>query len=313
MGFKEKEITAKVFNIQKCSIHDGPGMRTVVFLKGCPLRCLWCANPESQNYYSEITDNPNRCIGCDACTDICPKNCISRNEEGMRKIDRKICDRCGKCVEVCYAESKTMVGEDKTVEEIIQDVRRDKRYYINSGGGVTFSGGEPLTHPEFLLKLAKACHEEKIHTAIESCGYAEFEKFAPALEYIDFIFMDLKEIDPEIHKKLTGQSNQVILNNIRSISDMGKSIYLRVPVIPGCNDRKENLTGIAEFAASINNVRGVELLAYHALGVNKYKILDRPYELDGTETPDDETMFSYVEWMNEILIPAGKSCQFKKN
>lgn len=302
---------ALVFNIQKCSIHDGPGIRTIVFLKGCPLRCLWCANPESQSYVKEIAHTPSHCIGCGVCIEKCPRGCISAAEDGRGVIDREACDLCEACTDVCYAKAKRVVGEEKTLDELLETIRRDKIYYTNSGGGVTFSGGEPLTHPEFLLAAARACREQGINVAIETCGCGNFEQFAPALEYVNLIFMDIKEIDSERHRKLTGAGNEEIIDNLKRISAMGKRIIIRTPVVPGYNDSPENFKGIAELAASIQCVEGVELLAYHALGAHKYEMLGREYALKEVNTPTDEQMEEYVERMNVILKPVNKKCWFE--
>lgn len=302
--------TALVFNIQKCSIHDGPGIRTIVFLKGCPLRCLWCANPESQSYGKEIAYTPFRCIGCGVCIEKCPRGCINSSEDGRGIINRSMCDVCGMCAEVCCAKAKRTVGEEKTPDEILNIVSRDKIYYANSGGGVTFSGGEPLTHPEFLLAAAKACREQGIEVAVETCGCGDFETFAPALEYVNLIFVDIKEIDTDIHRKLTGVGNEGIIENLRRMAAMGKRMIVRMPVVPGYNDRLENFIGIAELAKSLPSVEGVELLAYHALGIHKYEMLGRKYELKDVKTPTDDRMNEYAERMNEIMRPVKKKCWF---
>ncbi len=177
-----------VFNIQKCSIHDGPGIRTLVFLKGCPLKCLWCANPESQNPFPEIVSNENKCIGCEACITVCPKKCILNTSY----FDRSLCDNCGDCVEVCYAEAKKFSGQKMSVEELVKIINKDKTFYHESGGGVTFSGGEPLQNHKFLLECVKDCKELGISTIVETCGFADYEKFAPILDYLEMIFFDLK-------------------------------------------------------------------------------------------------------------------------
>ncbi|CAK7077034.1 MAG: Benzylsuccinate synthase activating enzyme [Eubacterium sp.] len=307
------ESTALVFNIQKCSIHDGPGIRTIVFLKGCPLRCPWCANPESQSYLREIADTQSHCISCGICIEKCPKHCIFLDENGHGVIDREICNRCGICTEVCYAKSKRFIGEKMTVKEIIQKVERDKTYYTNSKGGVTFSGGEPLTHPKFLLQAARECKKHGISVAVETCGFADYQLFEPVLEYIDLFFIDIKEIDSKQHKVLTGHGNEKIIENIRKIDAFGSRIIVRMPVIPGYNDRIENFKGIAELAASIQHAEGVELLAYHALGAHKYEMLGRKYALKAVKTPKNEKMLEYVDQMNTILMPAGKRCWFEQN
>lgn len=199
-----------IFNIQRCSIHDGNGLRTLVFLKGCPLKCLWCANPESQSYQPDIMELPARCIGCGACAKVCPEAAI-RLVDGQFKINRELCKNCFRCTERCYAESKRVVGKDYLIGEVFAEIQKDRSFYSLYGGGVTFSGGEPLTHPVFLAGIAKKCQESRINVAVESCGYGTYDQFKMALPFIDQMFMDIKHIDTEIHKSLTGKGNEVIL------------------------------------------------------------------------------------------------------
>ena len=298
-----------IFNIQKCSIHDGEGLRTLVFFKGCPLKCKWCANPESQNYSAEIMESPIRCIGCGACREICPQAAIL--EDGT--IDRSLCDNCMKCIDVCYAEAKKITGREYTVEELYKEIEKDKPFYSMFGGGVTFSGGEPLTHSELLKDIAEKCHEKGINVVVESCGCGDFEKFKMALPYIDSMIMDIKHIDAAVHKTLTGAGNELILDNIRKISEYGIPLTIRTPIVPGLTDAEENIRGIAEFVAGLQTAKEYELLAYHSLGESKYKALGRGYGLEDIKTPDDEKMRELVKIGNSILLPYGKQCCWTKN
>ncbi|MEY8297360.1 MAG: glycyl-radical enzyme activating protein [Emergencia timonensis] len=298
-----------IFNIQKCSIHDGEGLRTLVFFKGCPLKCKWCANPESQNYDEEIMESPVRCVGCGACRDACPKGAIL--EDGS--IDRTLCDNCMKCIDVCYAEAKKITGRAYTTEELYKEIEKDRPFYSRFGGGVTFSGGEPLTHGQQLRDIAEMCHEKGIHVVVESCGYGDFEKFKMALPYIDAMFMDIKHIDTAVHKELTGAGNALILNNIKKISEYGIPLTIRTPIVPGMTDREENIAGIAKFVAELPTAKEYELLAYHSFGESKYKALGRKYLLEGTETPSDEKMRELVKAGNRILSEYGKQCCWTKN
>lgn len=302
-----------IFNIQKCSIHDGDGIRTTVFFKGCPLHCKWCANPESQSYKLDIMEFPARCIGCNACQTVCPNGAIEVSESGYNRINREKCKKCFHCVDRCYAESKQAVGKEYDVEELMKEIEKDRQFFSSSGGGVTFSGGEPLTQPAFLTQVAKKCHANGIHVTIESCSYGNYEEFKTALPYIDGAFLDLKQIDSEKHKELTGVGNERILSNIRKIAESGIPIIIRTPVVPGCTDSIENITGIAEFISELPGVREYELLPYHNLGESKYKSLGIPYELKGTKTPEDEYMRTLVKAANEILNPHGKQCFYMKN
>ena len=301
-----------IFNIQKCSVHDGDGLRTLVFFKGCPLRCPWCSNPESQSYEKEIMESQVRCIGCGACETVCPQSAISKTEEGFL-INRDLCTQCFRCTDRCYAESKRVVGEDYSVEALYKEIAKDRVYYAMYGGGVTFSGGEPLTHPAFLREIAKKCRENDINVAVESCGYGTYDAFKEALPYINSMFLDIKHIDTDIHKTLTGVGNELILGNIKAIADFGIPITIRTPLIPGLNDTAKNIQGIATFLSPLPNVVAYELLPYHSFGESKYKALGIPYPLKGTLTPSDETVRAFVKGANEILQHHGKQCFYVKD
>ena len=301
-----------IFNIQKCSIHDGNGLRTLVFFKGCPMKCLWCANPESQSYKAEIIESQTRCIGCGACQRVCPESAITLGSNGYR-IDRGLCTNCFKCTEVCYAESKTVVGRDYTIEELFAEIEKDRPFYSMYGGGVTFSGGEPLTHPTFLAGIAKKCRENGINVVVESCGYGIYEEFKKALPFIDSMFLDIKHINSETHKSLTGRGNELILDNIKRIAQYGIPIIARTPVIPGYNDSVENIIGISEFISRVSGIIEYELLAYHNLGESKYRSLGRSYKLENVSPPSDDRMRKLVKLSNQVLQNYGKKCFFIKD
>ncbi|MGN0658564.1 MAG: glycyl-radical enzyme activating protein [Emergencia sp.] len=298
-----------IFNIQKCSIHDGNGLRTLVFFKGCPLHCPWCANPESQSYQKEIMESPVRCIGCGACAAVCPENAIGEDF----RIDRERCTGCLKCIDVCYAESKKIAGRDYTVEELYCEIDKDRGFYRRYGGGVTFSGGEPLTHSAYLKKIAEKCHSSGINVVVESCGFGNYEGFREALPYIDAMFIDIKCIDSEKHREMTGVGNEQILENIRRISDFGVPVTIRTPVVPGYTDSVENIEGIARFIRNLSGIREYELLAYHQFGKPKYRSLGRAYALDEVPVPDNEKMNDLVRRANRILDGSGKECFWTKN
>lgn len=298
-----------IFNIQRCSIHDGQGLRTLVFFKGCPLRCKWCANPESQSYEKEIMESSIKCVGCGLCRAVCPEHAIS--DDGT--IDRNLCTGCMQCVDVCYAESKKLTGRDYIVEELYEEIEKDKPFYARFGGGVTFSGGEPLTQGAYLKGIAKRCKEKGIHVMVESCGFGVYEEFSKALPYIDGMFLDVKHMDPDAHKDLTGVNNEKILENIKRISDFGIPVTIRTPVVPGCTDSEENIRAIADFVGKLPSAKEYELLAYHDFGTPKYKALGRSYALADVKTPDDETMRELVRSANEVLSKYGKECFWMKN
>lgn len=300
-----------IFNIQKCSVHDGEGLRTLVFFKGCPLHCLWCANPESQSPNQEIMEFPRNCIGCGACLKVCSHGAITLTD-GYPMINRDLCNNCCDCVNVCYAESKKITGKEMVTEELFQEINKDRLFYQNFGGGVTFSGGEPLMQTAYLVEIAKMCKKNHIRTAIETCGYGKYQDFKKALPYIDRVFIDIKHIDSAIHKKLTGVGNERILENVRAISTHGIPITVRTPVVPGYNDSAENISGIASFIKDLPNIQEYELLPYHNLGASKYASLAIPYALENVVTPSDEEIAKLVRLANCILQPYGKQCFYTR-
>lgn len=301
-----------IFDIQKCSIHDGNGLRTLVFFKGCPLQCLWCANPESQSFNQEVMEAPLKCIGCEKCVKSCPKHIIKLTEDGYR-ADRGRCSQCQKCTEKCFAGARYIAGRAYDIEELFKEINKDYMFYSMYGGGVTFSGGEPLMQPEYLTQIAKKCKENRINTAIESCGLGDYEKFKEALPYIDYAFLDIKHIDSEIHKQFTGVGNKEIMHNVELIAATGIPITIRTPVVPGYTDSNENIIGIAEYIRRFPSVESLELLKYHQLGVPKYKALGRPYPLAGVMPPQDNKMRELVRLANKILEGSGKQCFYTLN
>ena len=298
-----------IFNIQKCSVHDGEGIRTIIFFKGCPLHCKWCSNPESQKYTKQITEFTRKCIGCGMCRSVCDRDAIIE-KDGMPVIDRERCNGCMKCAEMCFAEAKTICGKEMSADELFNEIRKDKFFYDHSGGGVTFSGGEALTQPELLTELARKCKKNRISTTIETCGCGDFEKFKEALPYIDYMFFDLKVMDSEKHKEVTGAGNEQILRNLEAIQQFNIPCTIRTPVIPGINDSEDNIRATAEYISSLPSVKEYELLPYHDFGVSKYAALGREYELRDVETPDDEHMRELTKIANDVLMPAGKICFF---
>lgn len=296
-----------LFNIQKCSIHDGPGIRTTIFLKGCLLRCIWCANPESQNCNPEIMLFPRKCIGCGACCKICPEHAIVTTGTGFY-TDRKKCRQCGNCTEICYAEARSLVGKQISAEELFKEIEKDAVFYGSSHGGITVSGGEPLLQPEFLHEFFCLCKQHGIATAIETCGYAKYDRFSILKDDLDLMYIDIKHFNAERHRELTGVDNGLILENIEKMDLWDVPMIIRTPIIPGINDEPENIMKIAEFCRELNNVEQYELLAYHKLGIGKYKSLGKPYELEDVEPPSREEMQKLVNIANQVLEGGHAEC-----
>ena len=256
-----------IFNIQRFSLHDGPGIRTNVFLKGCPLRCIWCHNPEGLEKKSEIEYNPSKCIGCGRCT-VCPEGCHVIKEGHI--FNREGCTVCGKCVEECVSTALVMVGREYTVEEVLSAVEADMLFYSESGGGMTISGGEPLYQPEFAVDLLREASARGIHTAIETSGFCSPDVMRRAVPYIDLFLFDYKVTGEEAHIKATGVSQKPILRNLEFVNSQGKEIVLRCPIIPGINDNNTHYDAIAELAEKYSNIIKVDIEPYHDLGASKY-------------------------------------------
>ncbi len=289
--------TGTVFNIQRYSIHDGPGIRTTVFLKGCPLSCWWCQNPESQLNGQEMIFWGDRCIGCGACSTICPSGAI-QIKNGIPVTEKGKCILCGKCIEKCPALAREMIGEKLTTEEVVKEIEKDLIFYEESGGGVTFSGGEPLGQSEFLVELLNGCREKKIHTAVDTSGYISWEILNKISLKVDLFLYDLKLMDNERHKKYTGVSNEIILENLKKLSSVHNNIFIRFPVIPGINDDYQNIRKIGEFLSSLE-ITQVNLLSYHYIGKDKYRRLGSTYKLSTTQPPSKEKL-------SEISVILGK-------
>ena len=271
------DIKGAVFNIQGYSIDDGPGIRTTVFLKGCPLKCLWCSNPESQQPYLEVSHSDSLCNKCGQCITVCDTKAISVDDKGVH-IDRNLCNNCGRCTEVCVPQALRIMGKYMIADEVFHEVNKDKDYYKISGGGVTASGGEPLSQAEFVAALFKKCRENDIHTCLETCGFGTKAALDKVLPYTSLILFDIKHIDVTTHRKLTGQSNEPILRNLEYIIDMNIPLIIRAPMIPGYNDSDAEITALAQYMVKMN-LKKINLMPYHKFGIGKYKMLDRSYEL----------------------------------
>ena len=290
--------SALVFNIQGYSIQDGPGIRTTVFLKGCPLHCKWCANPESQMSYWDVLHTRTKCVKCYRCVNLCKNGAIGMPDHpgadnAYPIIDHSICAECKNhtCVLGCYEGAIEDVGKLMTVDELMEKIEADIPFFRKSGGGVTLSGGEPLVHDKFCRDFFRECKENYIHTAIETTGYAPWEKFKAVLQYTDLVLYDVKHMNSAIHKELTGVPNELILENLEKVrTETQASVIIRIPVIPGANDTNENMEATAEFAKKAG-VGIVHILPYHRMGMGKYYGLGREYPLgEEVESPSDERM-----------------------
>ncbi|MBQ6819579.1 MAG: glycyl-radical enzyme activating protein [Clostridia bacterium] len=262
-----------VFNIQRFSTSDGPGIRTVVFLKGCPLRCGWCHNPESQRLTPQIFYNADACIGCGACIPVCPKRCHSITPNSHH-FDRTLCTACGKCTQACNTNALELCGQDKTVEEILTLVLRDLPFYTRSGGGLTISGGEPLAQFEFTYALLHSAKEKGLHTALETCGYTNMD-LDLLLPYVDCWLYDVKLLDNEQHRRHTGVSTEIILQNLKKVDQGGGNVILRCPIIPGVNTFSHHFNHLAALANSLQHVSDIHLEPYHPLGLSKAQRLEQ--------------------------------------
>ncbi len=291
-----------VFDIKKFSLHDGPGIRTTVFLKGCGLRCWWCHNPESQRPGPELLLRPELCISCGACAAVCPEGAIAR-VNGSFVTDRQRCNQCGTCVGACYADARELVGREMTVEAVLAEVLQDAVFYEQSGGGVTFSGGEPLLQGDFLAELLRACKANGLHTALETCGHAPTETLERVRNDVDLFLYDLKQMDSARHRAVTGAPNDLILHNLRLLAEHGHRIILRIPLIPGVNDDPASLDAFAAFAAELPGIERIDVLAYHQMGTDKYARLDRASQMPPTVPPSPAHLAAIQHALEQTGLP----------
>ena len=301
------ERKAFIFNKQKYNMYDGPGVRTLVFFKGCPLRCKWCSNPEGLERKYQIMFKPTTCVSCGSCVPVCPQKIHSISSSGEHIIDRSIdCIGCGQCVEACVPDALKVAGEQVPISELLEYVEQDRAFYDQSGGGVTLGGGEVTSQPEAAINLLQACKQEGLHTAIETCGYTKKETILRFAEYVDLFLFDLKHIDPDRHFELTGVRNEMILENLEELIMKRNHVKVRMPMLKGINDSEAEIRGVIEFLKpfrEFKNFEGIDLLPYHKLGVNKYVQLGMDYPIEGDPSLDDADLDRIEGWIRGYDFP----------
>ncbi|UCC40605.1 MAG: glycyl-radical enzyme activating protein [Candidatus Aminicenantes bacterium] len=292
-----------IFDIKRYAIHDGPGIRTTVFFKGCPLRCPWCHNPEGQESEPEIMVRPERCAeSCQECISLCPQGAISKNGDFI-VVDPFKCDFCAKCMEACVYEAIDIIGREVEVRDVVDEMEKDRIFFDESGGGISLSGGEPLMQLEFLEALLSEFKKKKIRTTVDTCGYAPFDALDRIRENVDLFLYDIKIMDDRKHKEYTGISNQIIIDNLEKLSKKGANIAIRIPIIPGINDDEENIRSITEFLISLNHIKRINLLPFHRGGIEKYKRLGKEIQANTVQPPSSEK----IERIKKMLEDSGFS------
>lgn len=280
-------VQGLIFDIKRFAIHDGPGIRTTVFLKGCPLSCLWCDNPEGQYFSKEFVFWPDRCLHCDACIYACKKDAIIKKNEKLKVINESKCDFCGDCVQECYSEALQIVGRQISVEGLLQEIEKDTVFYEESAGGITFSGGEPFSQSEFLYEVLVACKGKNLHTVIETCGFVSWDILKKVSPYVDLFLYDIKLIDEKKHRKYTGVSNKLILSNLEKLVKTHQ-VIVRTPLIPQINGDEENIKRMGEFLSKLRKIQEINLLPYQRLGISKYERLNKTYTIRDITPPPRE-------------------------
>ena len=285
-----------VLNIQRFCTDDGPGIRTTVFLKGCPLKCIWCHNPESQSRFSEMMYDAGKCIGCGSCISVCPKKC--HEITATHVFLRKDCVGCGKCADACSAKALELYGKEMKSEDVVKELGKDSAFYIATNGGITVSGGEPLFQPSFTAEILRLCKDRGMHTALETCGYASESVFSDVLRYCDTVLFDIKETDEEKHIAFTGVSLKPILCNLEILNEKGIPFVIRAPIIPTLNDREEHFENLRRLREKFENCEKIQIMPYHNFGSYKYEKLARQYLCEEIAPPTEEKI---KEWKRRSI------------
>ena len=291
-----------ISDIQRFSVHDGPGIRTTVFMKGCQLECWWCQNPECLNPYPELMTRDIKCMTCGNCANSCPVNAIAIDKDKGRIIDRGKCNRCFECVDICPTKALTKAGNYMTLEEVIKEIEKDEIFYSKSNGGVTVSGGEPLSQALFTHNMLEICKQRGFHTALDTSGYSPWPTFKRVLKHVDLVLYDLKHMDPKLHEKATGESNEFIISNLRKVS-VSKETWLRIPLVPGYNDTKENPEKVGKLGREIGVAR-VSILPFHKLGEGKYKQIGKQHSLGETNIPSRDQLQEIQKFLEGFGLQA---------
>jgi pyruvate formate lyase activating enzyme len=292
---KDPDPAATIFEIERYATEDGPGIRSVVFFKGCNLRCQWCQNPESQSLRPQIMYYRNLCAACGRCVQACPRGAIREIAPLGYITDHQKCTVCGACVDACFSAARKIVGRRLSLDAIMEELRRDRLYYEQSGGGVTFSGGEPLLQPKAAAELARRCRSEGIHTALETAGHVPWRDIEDLLPWLDLMYFDLKHIDSEAHRRHTGVPLELILENLRRVSECDENLIVRIPVVPGVNATQQTMSRMFAFLAEKTQARCVELLPFHRLGLSKYEGLGLAYAMAEVGNLSGEECASFAE------------------
>jgi pyruvate formate lyase activating enzyme len=292
-------MTGQVFDIQKFSLHDGPGIRTTVFLKGCPLNCVSCCNPESQKFQPELSFDVSKCTNCMKCINSCPEKAIAVDSTKI-KVDFGVCNTCGKCVDVCPENAFRIFGNELSAQQVLDEVVKDIAYFETSGGGITLSGGEVMAQFDFALEILQLAKNRNIHTVIETSGYSKTENFQKLLPYVDLFLIDYKHTDKQLHKQFTGVEQNLILKNLDYLYSQKAALLLRCLIIPDLNDNQKHFEGICNISSKYPELKGVEILSYHNFGASKYTKTGKKYQLESSETVSKIQRAEWIKKLNEM-------------